>query len=235
MTETITQHLHIIEGHPEEKKMGRMRATVYAYDKVIDSTDFGVVKDYVLIEINCFADPVPYNAIPISSYIAQFFAQTGNEQLIEQYNLEPATINVLSMERTYFEKVLSLNRLSYEGKEALQKKIRHFYDLHQLFHYPSLAGRLLNPTNFSLLANILKNDQDNKAMHGAWQGQRIQDSPLFTRLETQWKDLTPTYQAGLETLIWTDELPSPESVISVLQATRAFIVAFDEQQSSNKP
>jgi len=121
VTETITQHLHIIEGHREEKKMGRLQATVYAYDKVIDSIDFGVVKDYVLIEINCFADPVPYNAIPISSYIAQFFAQTGNEQLIEQYGLTPTIVNVLALERTFFEKVLSFNRLSYEGKAAPKK------------------------------------------------------------------------------------------------------------------
>ena len=229
VTETITQHMTIIEGHRDEKKMGRMRATVHAYDKVVDSTDFGIIKDYILIEINCFADPVPYNAIPISSYIAQFFTQTENDQLIKQYSLEPTTINVLSLERTFFEKVLSLNRLSYEGKEALQEKIRHFYDIHQLFHYPALAGRLLNPTNFPLLINILKNDQDNKAMHGSWQGQQIQDSPLFTQLETHWKDLTPTYQAGLETLIWTGELPSPKSILSVLQATKAFVIAFDEQ------
>jgi len=234
VTETITQHLHIIEGHREEKKMGRMRATVYAYDKVIDSIDFGVVKDYVLIEINCFADPVPYNAIPISPYIAQFFAQTGNEQLIEQYGLTPTIVNVLALERTFFEKVLSLNRLSYEGKAALQEKIRHFYDLHQLFHYPSLSGRLLEPAHFPILINILKNDQDNKAMHGAWQGQRIQDSPLFTQLETQWKDLTSTYQVGLETLIWTGELPSTESILTVLQATKTFVIAFDEQHPQGK-
>jgi Nucleotidyl transferase AbiEii toxin, Type IV TA system len=203
-------------------------------DKVIDSTDFTVVKDYVLIEINCFADPVPYNAISISSYIAQFFTQTGNDQLIEQYGLTPTTINVLSLERTFFEKVLSLNRISYEGKEALQEKIRHFYDLHQLFHYPSLAGRLLDPSNFPFLLNILKNDQDNKTMHGSWQGQRIQDSPLFTQLETQWKELTPTYQAGLETLIWTGELPSPESILTVLQATKTFVIAFDKLHPQGK-
>lgn len=234
MTENITQHLHIIEGHREEKKMGRMRATVYAYDKTIDSNDFGVVKDYILIEINCFADPIPHNTIPVSSYIAHFFFQTGNEQMIEQYNLTPTPVKVLSLERTYFEKVLSLNRLSYEGKAALQAKIRHFYDLHQLFHFPSLTGRLLEPTNFPLLVNILKNDQDNKAMHGAWQKQRIQDSPLFTELEPLWKDLTPTYQAGLETLIWTGRLPSPESVLTVLQATRTFIIAYDQQHPPHK-
>jgi Nucleotidyl transferase AbiEii toxin, Type IV TA system len=234
VTEAITQDLHIIEGHREEKKMGRMRATVYGYNKVTDSNDFGVVKDYVLIEINCFADPVPYNDIPISSYIAQFFAQTGNEPLIEQYSLTPTKVNVLSPERTFFEKVLSLNRLSYEGRAVLQEKVRHFYDLHQLFHYPSLVGRLLKPAYFPILINILKNDQDNKAMHGAWQGQRIQDSPLFTRLEAQWKELSPTYQAGLADLVWTGELPSPESVLNVLQATKTFVIAFDEQHPPNK-
>ena len=211
-----------------------MRATVCAYEKVTDNSDFGVVKDYVLIEINCFADPVPYKAVPISSYIAQFFAQTNNDQLIEKYGLTPTTINTLSPERTFFEKTLSLNRLSYEGKPALQEKIRHFYDLHQLFHYPSLAGLLLEPTNFPILINILKNDQDNKAMHGSWQGQRIQDSPLFAQLETQWKNLTPAYLTGLETLVWTGELPSPESILTVLQATRTFIIAFDEQHPPDK-
>ena len=234
VTETISKGLHIIEEHPAEKKMGRMRATVYAYEKVTDNSDFGVVKDYVLIEINCFADPVPFNAVPISSYIARFFAQTQNDQLIEQYGLTPVTINTLSLERTFFEKALSLNRLSYEGKVALQEKIRHFYDLHQLFHYTSLAGRLLDPAHFPILLNILKNDWDNKAMHGSWQGKRLQDSPLFSQLEAQWKDLSPAYQTGLADLVWTGDLPSPESVLDVLKATKTFITTFDEQHPPGK-
>jgi hypothetical protein len=234
VTETISKGLRIVEGHEAEKKMGRMRATAYAYEKVTDNNDFGVVKDYVLIEINCFADPVPYNTVPISSYIAQFFNQTNNDQLIEQYGLTPTTINTLSLERTFFEKTLSLNRLSYEGKAALQEKIRHFYDLHQLFHYPSLAGRLLIPDHFPILINILKNDRDNKAMHGPWLDQKIQDSPLFTQLDAQWKDLSSTYQSGLADLIWTRELPSPESVLSVLKATKTFVITFDEQHPPDK-
>lgn len=229
VTETIASGLRIFEAHPAEKKMGRMRATVYAYDKLVDSSDFGVVKDYVLIEINCFADPVPYKALPVSSYIAQFFAEAGNGPLIEQYHLAPVTINVLSLERTFFEKVLSLNRLSYEGRSALLEKVRHFYDLHQLFHYPNLTGRLLDPAHFHILENVRQNDSDNKAMHGPWLGARIQDSPLFSQLEVQWKELTPGYQAGLADLIWAGELPSPEAILAVLQAAKEFVIAFDKQ------
>jgi len=235
VTETITTGLQILEGHPAEKKMGRMRATVYAYDKVLDTTDFGMVKDYVLIEINCFTDPVPYNAIPLSAYITQFFIQTGNEQLIEQYGLLPVTINVLSLERTFFEKVLSVNRLSYEGGDALREKIRHFYDLHQLFHYPALAEKLLDPVHFPIFSNVRHDDEANRAMHGAWQGQRVQDSPLFSQLDVQWRDLTPGYQNGLADLIWAGELPSPEAILAVLQAVREYIIAFDELYPPDKP
>jgi hypothetical protein len=233
VTETIAAGLRIVEGHPSEKKMGRMRAAVCAYDKIAESTDFGVVKDYVLIEINCFANPVPYNSLPVSSYVAQFLTSTGNGLLIEQYNLAPVTINVLSLERTFFEKLLSLNRLSYDGKEALLEKVRHFYDLHQLFHYPDLAGRLLVPAHFPILENVRQNDKDNKAMHGPWLGARIQDSPLFSQLETRWKELTPGYKAGLEGLIWTGQLPSPEAILAVLQTSREFVIAFDNEYPQN--
>ena len=47
---------------------------------------------YVLrnLGINCFADPQPNNLVPISSYIAEFFARTGNGQLIAFDEQHPA-------------------------------------------------------------------------------------------------------------------------------------------------
>ena len=79
-----------------------------------------------------------------------------------------------------------------------------------------------------------RNDQDNKAMHGQWIGQRIQDSPLFSQLESHWAGLTPAYQTGLADLVWTNKLPKPEAVLVVLQATKKFIMAFDEQYPPEK-
>ena len=229
VTECITQGITNVVGHTAEKKMGRMRATVYSYDKLIEGADFGVVKDYILIEINCFTDPVPYNVIPIESYIAQFFNETENKALIVRHELSPVAIKVLSLERTFFEKLLSVNRLSYEGTTSLLEKIRHFYDLHQLFYYPPLAGKILIQENMGILANALKDDEANRTMGGAWQGQRLQDSPLFSQLEDQWTSLTPGYTLGLADLIWIGELPKPAAVLAVLQAIKAFVVAFDEQ------
>ncbi|HEY4060957.1 MAG TPA: nucleotidyl transferase AbiEii/AbiGii toxin family protein [Puia sp.] len=228
VTTAIVGELSIVDGHPAEKKSGRMRAAVCTYEKVLDG-DFGVVKDYVLIEINCFTDPVPYQALPVSSYIAQFFLTTGKQDMITNYHLEPIIVNVLTLERTFFEKMLSLNRLSYEGRPALLEKIRHFYDLHQLFHYPALQAPLFDPAHFPILDHVRRNDLDNKEMHGIWVGQRIQDSPLFGELEAQWRELMPGYRTGLADLIWTGKLPSPEAVLTVLQGARAFVIAFDEK------
>jgi len=228
ITTAIAAGLSIVDGHPAEKKSGRMRAAVCAYEKAIDG-DFGVVKDYVLIEINCFTDPVPYKALPVESYIAQFFSVTGNHKMITDYHLEPVAVNVLTLERTFFEKMLSLNRLSYEGRGALLEKIRHFYDLYQLFHYPALQAPLFDPVHFPILDHVRRNDLENKVMHGPWVGQRIQDSPLFNKLKEQWGELIPGYRTGLTDLIWTGKLPNPDAVLEVLQQIRAFVISFDER------
>jgi|GEM_PF-4184007 hypothetical protein len=223
----LSAGLTILEGHPAEKKLGRVRATAFGYDKAIES-DYGVIKDYVLTEINCFTDPVPYALLPVSSYIAQFFLQTGREALVAENHLEPVNVNVLSLERTFFEKMLSLNRLSYEGNDVLLGKIRHFYDLHQISHFPGLQSPILDPVHYPILQQARQNDIENKVMHGAWIGQRIQDSPLFTELDEIWQALTPSYRTELAELIWTGTLPSPEAILTVLQAIRNFAIAFDE-------
>ena len=69
--------------------------------------------------------------------------------MITDYHLEPAADNVLTSERTFFEKMLSLKQLSYEGSAALLEKMRHFYDLHQLFHHPVLQASLSDPGPFA--------------------------------------------------------------------------------------
>jgi hypothetical protein len=226
VSDALAPGLVILNGHPSEKKQGRMRATALGYPKAIQG-DYGVMKDFVLLEINCFTDPVPYLALPISCYIAKFFQQIGEQQLITEHNLEPVTISVLSLQRTFFEKMLSLNRLSYEGNDKLLEKIRHFYDLHQVYHLPSQTTPILHPDHYPILQNARQNDLDNTVMRGAWIGERIQDSPLFTNLEAIWQMMSPSYQTQLGQLVWTGRLPPPEAVLAVLQKARTFAIAFD--------
>src|ERR1700757_913297 len=122
----ITQGLTLIDGHSSEVKFGKNRTTVYQYEKILQDKNFGVVKDFIIVEINCFTNPVPYNTKNIQTYIAQFLKENKDEKSIAEFELQPFSINVLTAERTYFEKVLSVSRLSYGNIEELIAKVRHF-------------------------------------------------------------------------------------------------------------
>lgn len=197
------------------------------------SKDFGVVKDYILVEINCFANPVPYHSKPIRSYIAQFFSEMNQADAIKEFGLEAFEVNVLSMERTYFEKVLSVNRLSYEGKEKLEEKIRHFYDIHQLHYHKDLKGRILSAESFAILEAVRNDDESFRTIAGTWQGKKIGESPLFSDVDTTWQTVSPAYINGLSGLIWAKQFATSDEVLKVLKELKEFVIAFDEAHPPN--
>lgn len=61
-------------------------------------------------------------------------ARSGQENLIEEYGLQEFPVNVLKLERTFCEKIMSLVRFSYSEDYIadLKSKIRHTHDLHQM-------------------------------------------------------------------------------------------------------
>lgn len=225
----ITIGLKVIDGHPSEVKFGKNRTTTYQYPEALDKPEFGVVKDYILVEINCFTNPVPYNEREIHSYAAQYLQQSNRADLIAEYELEPFTINALSLERTYIEKVLSVNRLSYAGKAALMEKVRHFYDIHQLQSSSPLRDRILTPTYFDLILAARKDDENNRTMQGEWRNKPLTESPLFSDLENQWSAVVPTYQKDMTDLVWANTIPKPGEILETLKVLKSFLQSFDEK------
>lgn len=227
ISESIGVGLNPIVEHPKEKKLGKIRTTAFEYQKVMEQRDFGVVKDYILLKINCFTNPIPNIKVQIQSYISEFLVSSGNNELIQVYGLAPFEINVLSFERTFFEKVMSLNRLSYEGQKSQQEKIRHFYDIYKLFHYEQLKDNILMKDNFKIIDSVLKDDNENYTMRGAWQGQKLTQSPLFINMEDIWKELTPTYKRELSELCWSDDIPEPDEILKTFIQIKEFLSLYD--------
>lgn len=219
----ITEGLTVIPGHEKEKKSGRNRTTIHKYPRAIKDTNFGVVKDYIQLEINTFTDPVPHQLLPIESYVAQFLRESGRQSYITEFDLASFHIHVLSLDRTFFEKLLSLNRLSYEGAPKLAEKIRHFYDLHELYHRTPLRDVIFTKQSFPIIDMVLKDDEKNETFKGAWKGKSLPDSPLFQNLESVWNGLIPQYNRELSNLVWTGDLPVPEAILDVMQKARDFV------------
>ncbi|MBA4057322.1 MAG: hypothetical protein C0490_21590, partial [Marivirga sp.] len=71
--------------HPLEEKKGRNRRTFYHYAKAIKDENFSQIKDHIQLEINAFTQPVPFEKKVIQSYIGQFLATKGFDEIIKQF------------------------------------------------------------------------------------------------------------------------------------------------------
>lgn len=88
----------------------------------------------LIVEVNSFANPIPFQNRLIQSMLFDFLDQTNNQSFIDAYQLHPFKINILNKEQTLLEKLVSLIRFSLDQDPvpSISSKIRHFYDLYFL-------------------------------------------------------------------------------------------------------
>jgi predicted nucleotidyltransferase component of viral defense system len=229
---TVSEGLDYFQ-HPLEEKKGRNRRTFYHYTKAITDQNFGQVKDHIQLEINAFTQPVPYEKKVIQSYVGQFLAAKAFDEIVKQFGLGSFEVNVLTRERTVFEKLLSLVRLSYEGTDKVRGKIRHFYDIHQLLNQTDLKGKILIEDNFKILKWVMEDDAANGIFAGDWLEKPLSESPLFKDFDSFWKEMESTYTSELGQLVW-GELPKPALVIDSFKQIKSFLELFDKAAKDKK-
>lgn len=167
-----------------------------------------IMSGKLLVEINSFGNPYPYEKVLITSFVEQFLKAIGRTDILVQYAMQPFELNVLDKRRTMLEKIVSLLRFSFsEGQKDLPAKIRHFYDLHFLSQDASCQSYLLSQQFRDDLLDLYQHDQQEFSQPESWQGKTIRESPLFTQIETIWQRLTPTYNTELPELAYTANIP----------------------------
>ena len=80
-----SQGLEPIPGDDRGSKGSKFRKTVYRYPRNIDGENFGQVSPELLLEVNAFTRPEPYESIKIQSMVAEMMINAGREDLVEQY------------------------------------------------------------------------------------------------------------------------------------------------------
>jgi predicted nucleotidyltransferase component of viral defense system len=196
----ITPDLIELQMDGVTSKGSRFRKSVFEYV----TTEKGNANNKLIVEINSFANPFPYQLLTIKSMISDFLIQTGNEKYIEQYNLQPFEVNVLSKEQTLLEKLVSLIRFSYKENtvESISEKIRHFYDLHYLMKNPECIEFVASDSFKKQFDTILQHDRAMFDEPMSWQTKSISESPLMTDFSTIWKQLKEKYQTELSALAY---------------------------------
>lgn len=186
----------VVEG--VSSKGSRYRKSVFEYES-IDRTN---VSNTLIIEVNSFANPFPFQPLSIRSFAHDFLANTGNEKMISEYNLQPFQVNVLAKEQTLVEKLVSLIRFSFDAnpKTSIASKIRHFYDLYYLMEDAECAAFVRSAEFQERFEEILRHDRKLFEIPDGWGDKHIHESPLFTDFDNLWEQLKDVYARELSVL-----------------------------------
>lgn len=200
-------------AHPQSSKGSRYRKTFYVYPVFnVSGNIAGIIPGQLLFEINSFANPFPYKKIQIKSFIYDYLSKIGRNDLIEEFDLRPFTINVLDKRTTMTEKIISLIRfsLSENPKQELEAKIRHFYDLHYLVHDAECLDYLYTDEFSNNFIGLMNHDRELFENPTGWREKAIGESPLITDFKNIWNDLKKRYETELPQLAYS--LTVPDSV-----------------------
>jgi len=218
----ISVDLSEIETSPLTSKGSRFRKSVFTYFKTGDARFYQDVSDKLIIEINSFANPFPYEKQSINSLISSALELNGQNELVIKYGLLPFSINVLDKSQTLLEKLVSLFRASFEKDPAtgIAGKIRHFYDLYFLF-LDIECKAFLDSKDFAVkFDDVWSHDQLAFDEPEGWQGKSPLESPLFLKFPELWNTLKITYKKELSALAFS-EIPEEnkvaEAIINIIQ------------------
>jgi predicted nucleotidyltransferase component of viral defense system len=196
----ITPDLTELQMEGVTSKGSRFRKSLFEYV----TTEKGNSNNKIIVEINSFTNPFPFQRLTIRSFVFDFLMQTNNEKYIEQYNLQSFEVNVLSKEQTLLEKMVSLIRFSFKENtvESISEKIRHFYDLYYLMKSPECIEFVASDSLKKQFDTILGHDREMFEEPKDWQNKSISESPLVTNFSTLWKQIKEKYQTELSALAY---------------------------------
>jgi len=198
-------------------KMGMIRKTVHSYEKNFDG-DFGQVRDNIILESTWLGNFEPYTNGTVSSYIYEMMLKANQEDIINQYGMNPFDVLVLRTERTLCEKLMSLVRFS-QTKEPiidLSNKIRHTYDIHMMLKDVELDS-FFKSTKFDvMLLKVANDDVKSFKNNNNWLSNHPATTILFSDTENTWNQIKDTYETSFKELVYGN-FPSENEIMNTLK------------------
>ena len=182
----------------------------------------------IKLEIGSSVRPDPYSTKTFKSYIHEFLEEQGAEDDIKKFELAPVTLNVLHIERTFIDKLMSVKR--HAICESLDKKVRHIYDVTRLFALQEIQEFLSDKAEFKRLI------QATKATDSYYLEKRNikkEYNPTGAYDFNSWKHyLTPQirsrYESLHEDLLYTDEKQNFDNALKAFEEIDALLKGIGE-------
>lgn len=224
---------HLTEVAELSRKWTKNRVVYYRYPQVFPAA-IPVATEHLLLEITAFGQPHPFQKLPLISYVGEQLLAGGYADAVGEYGLAAFEFNVLSLGRTFAEKVMALVRASYEENPAgeLGRKVRHLYDMHHLMKHPDV-GSMDDAGLFELLAAVQADDADAGVTGPTrdWKTKPLADSWAFGENAANMTQLRRAYEQDLPGLLH-NPAPAFELVFETMQQLATRLRAYDKVRSS---
>lgn len=115
---------------------------------------YGNKNSKVKLEIGSSVRPEPYSSKTMKTYIQEYLESHGFEDVVAEYELVPVTLNVLNIERTFVDKIMSVKRHAICG--TISEKARHIYDVTRLLPLPKIQAFLEDKNELKRLIVLTK-------------------------------------------------------------------------------
>ena len=217
ISKCVEQIIPEIEVEGITNKKGMIRKTAHSYEKQF-SGKFGQIRNFIVIESSWLGNYEPYEKDLVSSMIYEMMKETGRQKLIDEYEMNPFEVNVLSPKRTFCEKIMSLVRFSYSDNPIndLRNKIRHIYDIHILLK-DNAINTFFNSTDFDkMLQTVGDDDVKSFKNNNEWLKEHPVSALIFDRPEFIWEQLENIYNTGFKELVF-GELPANNEILETVK------------------
>ncbi len=220
ISNVVAEILPEIEVEGITNKMGMIRKTAHSYTKTFEG-QFGQVRDIIIVESTWLGSFEPYTSATVSSFVAEMMKENNQEELINQYNLNPFEVLVLSLERTLCEKIMSLMRFSFTEDPItdLNNKIRHIYDIHKLLEKEEINAFFQSNEFDKLLLIVANDDVISFKNNNGWLDNHPATAMIYADIENIWNQLRTTYNTTFNELVY-GELPTEEQILVTLNTVK---------------
>lgn len=192
---------------------------VYEFPKLFEYPSTSPIHGQIVLEVNAFSNPIPYEKVNITSLVGQSIALQFGLSFQEEAGLTGFYLNALTPERTFCEKLLAIRLASSKGIDVLKHKVRHLYDIHHLYILDRVKSFIEKDDEFEkMLCLVHKDDLLNNKI-SITVSNRFIDYDIFSNPELCLKSISLSYD-NLRSITFDGNLPSESSITKTLNSIR---------------
>ena len=215
----LDDNFNELPTHIQVSKGSEFRKTIHDYPK-IENGNFGHANESIILELNSFSKPHPFNLKEITPYVYDFLMKNNAAEMVKEYELDAFVINVLDYKRTLCEKISAIARASHEIDNELTKlkeKIRHFYDIHFLMKNVDIQVFVSSPEFIEIINHVRSDDKIQFNKEDSWANISLYSVEIFTNTNETLLKLEHFYNNDFKDLVYAKDLPKMNEIIKTIE------------------